>query len=365
VILLNPGPVNLSERVRRALLGADICHREPEFSALQDAVRARLLEVYALDPETWVAVLLSGSGTHVLEAMLASLVPAEGHVLVLENGVYGERMSEIARRHGIRTTPLHFDWGEEIRLERVRQALVSARGLTHLAVVHHETTTGRLNRLAPIAKLCREFRLQLLLDAVSSFGGEAIELDDWGLAACVATANKCLHGVPGLAFAIVRREALASGCCPPRTLALDLVGYLREQDRGGTPFTPAVPAFYALHEALGELADDGGWTRRAARYRELAEKVGRGLAGLGVHPYIPAEESSVVLRSYRLPDSMRYELLHDELRKRGFVIYAGPGALEQQLFRISTMGEITDADIARLLAAFSEILQPSRRAHRA
>jgi len=354
LILLNPGPVTLSARVRRALAAEDLCHREPEFTELQAAVRSRLLSVYGVDVATWAAVILGGSGTLAVEAMLASLVPSVGRLLVLENGVYGERMSEIARRHGIAVTPLHFEAGAEIQLDAVRRALTSGGGFTHVAVVHHETTTGRLNSLAPLGTLCRERGVALLVDAVSSYGAERLDLDGWGIAACAATAHKCLHGALGISFVVVRRDAIERGAEPPRTLYLDLRTWLREQDRGGTPFTPIVPAFQALREALDEHAEAGGWRARGERYGALAERIRAGLAELGIAPWLAPEASSVVLRSYRLPDQITYDSLHDELKKRGFVIYSGQAPLRDQIFRVSTMGEIADRDIDRFLAAFGE-----------
>lgn len=364
MILLNPGPVTLSSRVRRALAADDLCHREPEFSELQAAVRARLLAVYGLDSAAWTTIVLGGSGTLAVEAMLATLVPRDGRLLVLENGAYGERMSEIARRHEIAVAPLRFETGAEIPLEVVRSALRAARRFTHVAVVHHETTTGRLNAIEPLGELCREHGAELLVDAVSSFGAEAVDLDAWNAAACAATAHKCLHGALGISFVVARRAALVAACEPPRSLYLDLRAWAREQERGGTPFTPIVPAFHALREALDELADDGGWRGRHARYRELAERARQGLAAHGVEPWLPPADSSVVLRSYSLPEGLGYDALHDELKKRGFVIYSGQPPLRDQLFRISTMGEICDLDIDRFIAAFGAAVgSQDRRLH--
>ena len=356
MILLNPGPVNLSPRVRRALLEDALCHREPEFAELQNAVRDKLLAVYGLDAARWTAVPVGGSGTLVVEAALTTFVPAGGRLLVLENGVYGQRMSEIARRHGIVAGALQFEAGAEIQLERVQRSLAAGEGFTHVAVVQHETTTGRLNELARLGALCRDHGAELLVDAVSSFGAEPLDLEGWGIAACVASAHKCLHGAAGISFAIARRAALERSCNPPRTLYLDLAGWSREQDRGSTPFTPIVPAFHALREALDELAEAGGWQARHERYLALAERIRVSLAARGIEPWLPAAVSSAVLRSYRLPAGMSYDQLHDGLKKRGFVIYAGQPPLRDRLFRIATMGEISDRDIDRFLASLGELL---------
>lgn len=345
-ILLNPGPVVTSPRVRQALQQPDLCHREPEFFDLQDRIRQRLLDVYALNSADWAAVLLSGSGTSAMEAMLTSLVPQSGHVLVVENGVYGERLSHIAKVHGIEHTAVEHAWDEAVDVDRVSQRLDAIETISHLAVAQHETTTGRLNDVAALAKVCHRRGIQLMIDGVSSFGAEAIEFDDWPVAAVAATANKCLHGIPGLSFVICRRDQLQQ--CAPRTLYLDLNRYFDAQERRGTPFTPAFPAFYALDAALEELFAQGGWKQRHQRYADLAESVRQCLSQAGVKSLLPASESSVVLRSYYLPAGVEYRAWHDYLRHHGFVIYAGQGHFSAEMFRISTMGNITDQDIERL-----------------
>ncbi len=364
MILLNPGPVRLSERVRRALLGPDLCHREPEFGALQERVRRQLLAVYGVDPGSWSPILVAGSGTSAVEAMIASLVPREGFLLVLANGVYGERIESIARVQGIPHRSVRLAWDRPCSSEELARALGTRREVSHLAVVHHETTTGRLNDLESLAEVCRGAGVELLVDAVSSFGAEELDFACPELTAVAGTSNKCLHATPGLGFVIARRSALARGCAPPRTLSLDLLRHHAEQERASTAFTPPIPAFYALCEALRELADGGGRAARRARYVALSERVTSGLRELGIEPYLAAVESSAVLRSYRLPPGLGYEILHDELKKRGFIIYAGQGGLANDVFRISTLGEIADQDIERLLGAFAEIVRAEGRTAR-
>jgi 2-aminoethylphosphonate-pyruvate transaminase len=223
-----------------------------------------------------------------------------------------------------------------------------------LAVVHHETTTGRLNDLRPLADLAEARGVQLLVDGVSSFGAEALPFEHPGLSAVSAAANKCLHGVPGASFVIARRSALAQAVA--RTYYLDLGRLARHQDARGTPFTPSVHAYYALVEALREFAEEGGLAVRQQRYAALAEQVRTGLAALGIDGVIPAGQSSVVLRSYKLPPRITYAALHDFLKTGGFVIYAGQGDLSKSLFRVSTMGNIASADIERLLSRFARFL---------
>ncbi len=353
MLLLNPGPVTLTERVRSALLQPDLCHRESEFFALQDEARERLLRVYDLDPKLWSAVLITGSGTAAVESMMAALVPANGRVLNLENGVYGDRIAQMCAQYGIAHERLIGSWMEPLDLRSIAARLESG-SFTHVAVVHHETTTGRLNDLRPLEDLCRERGLRLLVDAVSSFAAEPIDFADESLTAVAATANKCLHGVPGVSFVIARRTALAAAAS--RTYYLDLGRLARMQDQRNTPFTPAVHAYYALVEALREFADEGGRAARYARYAELAEQVRAGLATLGIESVIAPAQSSVVLRSYRLPAGLPYTKLHDTLKGEGFVIYAGQGDLAKVLFRISTMGRVSSADMSRLLKCVAQSL---------
>lgn len=355
MILLNPGPVTLSPRVRAALITPDLCHREPEFADLQDDIRARLLGVYGLAPEHYAAVLLTGSGTAAVEAMLTSLIPQTGELLVLENGVYGERITRIAEVHHIPHVRVQHAWKAPLDLPRIAEAMERHSGLSHIAMVHHETTTGRLNALADIGALCRAHGLGLLLDAVSSFGAEALDFEGLALTACAATANKCLHGVPGVSFVVLSRPALRSDG-PRRSLYLDLRSYCEAQDRRSTPFTPSVPVFYALREALAELAQEGGRRARHGRYRHLLGIARDGLRALGIEPLFPCEDCSVVLNAFQLPHGIGYTELHDRLKDRGFIIYAGQGDLATTLFRVSAMGAIAVADMERFVDAVREAI---------
>ncbi len=353
-ILLNPGPVSLSDAVRKAVVSVDLCHREPEYSELQDRVREGLLDVYGLDGGDWAPVLLGGSGTTALEAMMASLLPRDARLLVIENGVYGERISRIAEIHGIEHEAIHHGWMEVVDEKQIEAAL-SGGLFSHVAAVHHETTTGRLNDVAALASLCERHGAHLLLDSVSSFGAEAIPFESPALAACAATANKCLHGIPGLCFAIARRSAVEQAVNPPRSLVLHLPLWLEKQDAQSTPFTPSVNGLLALDKALVELERQGGWQARHARYSRMAGQIRRTLGGLGVETMLEPGQSSCALTAYRIPEGMSYDGVHDQLKQWGFVIYAGQGSLVAEMFRISTMGDITRYDMERLLAALQSV----------
>lgn len=356
-ILLNPGPVTLSERVRAALSRPDLCHREPEFAALQNDIRSRLLAVYDLDPKIWTAILLTCSGTGAVEAMVGSLAATNESLVVIENGVYGERISSIATAYRIPHRGVHLDWGARIDADAAA-AFVAEAGATQLAVIHHETTTGRLNALEELAAATARGSTggpRLLIDAVSSFGAEAIDFEGWRIDACAATANKCLHGVPGISFVIVRRALLAAS--RPRGVYFNLATYAAAQDANTTPFTQSVQACYALEEALAEFEDEGGWLARRERYRGFSALVRDGLAALGVEPLLDPGESSCVLSSFRLPHGVTYGTLHDALKADGITIYAGPGDLAKTMFRIAVMGAITADDLHRMLDRCRAVLR--------
>ena len=207
MILLNPGPVTLTHRVKTSLLKGDLCHREPEFGQLQQNIREKLLQVYALDSSTWTSIILTGSGTAAVEALITSLTPKNSNLLILENGVYGERIRKIATASKITNDQIKSGWGESINFGALEKAL-SSQKYSHVALVHHETTTGRLNKLEQILSLCKHYNCKVLLDAVSSFGAEDISFEGGLITGVAATANKCLHGVPGISFVLQIEKTL-------------------------------------------------------------------------------------------------------------------------------------------------------------
>ncbi len=362
--LLSPGPVTLTRRVREALLREDVCHREPEFSALMGELRARLLTVYPQAASDYTAILISGSGTSAVEAMVGSLVPHEGHALVLSNGVYGERMATMLDAQNKTAHVVRADWIDSIDFAAAEETLTNTPEITHVLAVHLETTTGRLNDISRLGDICRRHDVSLLLDCVSSFGGEEIDFENWGLAACAGTSYKCLHGVPGVSFVLARKTCFSKRKTGATSVYLDLFRQYTEQNRNATPFTPAVSLYFALNEALEELVDAGGWRSRRAQYRELTQRLFDGLRGQSIEPLLDIREpASSLLTAYRIPGGSDYSSLHNHLKQAGFVIYAGQGKLAGEMFRIATMGAITATDIEQLLKAFREYWSTRTKPH--
>lgn len=356
-ILLNPGPVNITERVRRAMLREDLCHREPEFAQLALDIKARLTKVYPEAAKDYEAILLTGSGTCAVEAMLSTLVPRDGKALVVTNGVYGERMAAMVTAHGKPLEVVTSQWHEPMNLTEVENRITRDATITHVVAVHHETTTGRLNDVAKLGQFCKRKNVALLLDCVSSFGAETIEFDAWNLEACAATANKCLHGVPGLCFVQVKHSVFDSRPSAAGNVYLDLYPYRKEQQQGYSPFTQAVHVSYALHEALIELEELGGWAARLRHYATLSQRIRQGLQEVGIETLLEDSDYCSMLTSFKLPSSHSYEQIHDALKEAGFVIYAGQGGLKKAIFRIANMGDIQLDDVERLLDCFRRLLQ--------
>lgn len=354
LILLNPGPVTLTARVRNALAAGDWCHREPEFAALICDINLRLTQVHGSLVQDYSAVTLAGSGTSAVEAMLASFAPEHSATLVVANGVYGERMQRMLVAHGKPHRIAEHAWTAGVDLAVIESCLERDPTITHLAIVHHETTTGRLNDIAAVGRLCQRRGLTLLLDAVSSFGAEQIDAAAWNLGALAGTANKCLHGAPGLSFALARNDLWASPALKAGSVYLDLRAYYATQHRDGySPFTLPVQIAFALHEALLEHAEAGGAEARRQLYLARAQRIHAALSASGVTTLLQPEDYSSVLWSYQLPAHRSYAELHAALKAEGFIIYAGQGDLGRQIFRIAHMGDIQEEDLNRLCTALT------------
>ena len=271
-VLLNPGPANTTASVRQALVMPDLCHREPECFEMMRRCREMLVTMAGAGPD-WTAVLFAGSGTAAVEAAVSSAVPDDGGLLVADNGVYGDRIARIARAHGIAADILEYDIWTPVDPADVDRALATHPELSHVAVVHHETTTGILNPVADIAAVAARRGKSVIVDAMSSLFGETLDVTQPGIDFVTASANKCLQGVPGVSFVLARRAALdARAGRAPRSVYLDLHGHYRSQESDNTPFTPSVQVLHAMEQALVELEMEGP-AARVARYAENARVV--------------------------------------------------------------------------------------------
>jgi 2-aminoethylphosphonate-pyruvate transaminase len=358
MILLNPGPVNVSERVRKALLRPDICHREPEFAELLLRIRRKLLQAFVPGAESdYAAIILSGSGTAAVEAALLSSIPLGKRGLVINNGVYGERMANILGLHRLGVSEFRLDWTARPDPERLRLALRQHPEVHAVAMVHHETTTGLINPVKEIAEVVDSQNRVFILDAISALGGEPIDIAGPHIYMVAGTAGKCLQGFPGLSFVLVRKgfmERMKN--YTKRSWYLHLPHYYESEEQGSIPFTPAVQLCYAFEEALDELLEEGV-SGRIQRYHRMAALIRDGMRALGIKPLLPADVQSNTITAYHLPNGLSYQTLHDRLKEHGYVIYAGQGQLQSKIFRVANMGVLTEHDLKEFLSVFQRIVE--------
>lgn len=351
LVLLNPGPVNVSDAVRAAMAGPDWCHREDEAYDLVDETRALLSQCFGLD-RAWSPVLLGGSGTCAVEAMIASCVPQGKKALVVRNGVYGDRMAQMCRAHGVETVDVAAGWFDRPAPDALARSLTPDVGA--LLLVHHETTTGLLNDVAAVGALARSRGVRVLLDSVSGLAGEALDFAHADVVAC--TANKCVQGLPGVAFVLARRDVLeAEAKAPARSVYLHLPTYHARQESRDTPFTPPLQVIMAMRQALTELRDETV-AGRVARYAGYGARFRAGFEAMGLTLSLPPALRSNTITTVKLPPGATYEVLHDALKREGFVIYAGQGDLRRQVFRVANMGNLATDDIDRCLSVLRGLL---------
>ncbi len=360
-ILLTPGPLTTADATRAAM-GRDWGSRDGDFIATSERMRQRL-GTLANAGAGHAVIPLQGAGTYAVEAAIGTLVPREGRLLVLVNGAYGRRAVDIARRLGRSVVALEKPEDEAFGAEAVAEALRADPAVTDVLLVHLETTSGLVNPLAPIAAAVHAAGRRLLLDAMSSFGAIPIDLAETPCAALMASANKCLEGVPGLAFVIAETGHLAAMAGNSASTSLDLqaqhAGFVAN---GQWRFTPPTHVVAALSAALDQLDAEGGVAARGARYRAHMDALVVGMRRLGFEPYLPPELQGPVILTVRDPGGwFRFVSLYDALHAQGIVLY--PGKLTREAsFRIGCIGAITLDDIHRTLDAIGAFVATARAA---
>lgn len=357
-LLLTPGPLSTTATVRAAML-QDSCTWDADYNqGVVEPIRRELVRL-ATGPEyesDYSAVLLQGSGSYVVESVLGSAIGSDECLLIINNGAYGARMGEMARCLGLRHHEL--DCGETTRPEPAAIEAMLARHpeITHLAMVHCETTTGMLNPLEVVAALCQRRGIRLIVDAMSSFGGIPIDMGRLGIEFLISSANKCIQGVPGFGFVIARRAALAACAGRARSVSLDLHAQWQtmEQQGGKWRFTSPTHTVLAFAQALRELDEEGGIEARHQRYSENQRTLVAGMAALGFAPLLPEQWQSPIITAFYSPahPDYRFADFYQRLKAQGFVIY--PGKVSQaDCFRIGNIGDVTPERVRSLLAAMA------------
>jgi 2-aminoethylphosphonate-pyruvate transaminase len=359
-ILLNPGPATTTDTVKLAQVVPDICPREKSFTEIMHRVSKSLVRVVNGD-ERHGAVLFTASGTGGVEALISSVVPESGRLLVVNNGAYGERIYQVARIYYSEERVIHYKipYGGYPDLSAIEGLIRKNPGVTHIAVVHHETTTGMLNPVVDIAKIAHASGIEMIVDAISSYAGIDIDIERDGFDYLVSTSNKNIQGMAGIAFVITSIERLEklSGH-PRRNLYFNLYDqYQSFKKSGQMQFTPAVQVIYALNQALTEFFSETP-ENRYRRYRASFTRLTDGLRSLGFTLFLPPEQQAGLITSIYNPDhpAYRFEAMHDYLYERGYTIYPGKiGGVDT--FRVANIGAIDEADIHYFLIELNRYLE--------
>jgi len=351
--LLTPGPLTTTATVKQAML-VDHCTWDDDYKSITRDIRRRLLAIAGVapaspaDPGTYTTVLLQGSGTYGVEAVLSSVVAETDLLLICANGAYGERMVEICRWNAIPHVVVRTAHNSVPSADAVEAAFADHPGITHVAMVHCETTTGILNEVAPISAVTRAHGATFILDAMSSFGAVPIDLTGWGIDYLISSANKCLQGVPGFVFVIARTAALVATEHIARSLSLNLYAQWQAMEADGKwRFTSPTQVVLAFAQALAEFVEEGGVAVRGARYAENQRVLTAGMSALGFRPWLDRAVQSPIITTFGYPEGVAVDFadMYGWIKERGYAIY--PGKLtEADTFRIGSIGEV-DADDMR------------------
>ncbi|MBF0211044.1 MAG: 2-aminoethylphosphonate--pyruvate transaminase [Desulfamplus sp.] len=357
--LLTPGPLSTSKSVKCAML-QDFCTWDHDYNNLVQDIRNKLTKIATSNSiENYTTILMQGSGTFSVESVISTAIPKNGKLLVLTNGAYGERVASIARCHKIDVAVNDSGELEPPDVSLLIDSLESDPAITHVAVVHCETTTGMLNPIEKIGDVVKNYGKIYIVDAMSSFGGIPLDIANVQADYLISSANKCIQGVPGFGFIIAKKSAIESTQGQARTLSLDMYEQWQEMEskNGKWRFTSPTHTVHAFAQALKELEDEGGVEKRYERYQDNHRTLVHGMRELGFTTLLPDTLQSPIITSFLSPDGdYQFKKFYNDLKTKGFVIYPGKVTV-RDTFRIGNIGDIDSNDILHLLDAVKESLK--------
>jgi 2-aminoethylphosphonate-pyruvate transaminase len=359
-ILLTPGPLSTSKGVRAAML-KDMCTWDDEYKSLIEETRQMLLDVLVPNHNgLYTTVIMQGSGSFGVEAVLGSVIPkTNSGLLVLSSGVYGDRMFQMAQVLGIQSQVYAVGETEIHSLEKLDAILTENPGITHVGFIHCETTTGLLHNIDAIMGVIHKHKKISIADAMSSLGGIPIDIAGLQIDYIVSSFNKCVQGVPGASFIIAKITSLQTCKGNARSMSLDVYDQWNAMNitPGKIRYTSPTHTVRAFHQALVELVEEGGVNARYARYKKNHEVLMRGMTKLGFKTLVQPEFLSPIITSFYAPTEPGYSFdeFYNRLKKEGFVIYPGK-VTHTDAFRIGNIGHIFPEDMERLIAVIEKNL---------
>jgi 2-aminoethylphosphonate-pyruvate transaminase len=355
--LLTPGPLTTSRTVKLALL-ADWGSRDVEFRKLVKEIREELKRIAGCD-ETYECVIMQGSGTFAIEAALGALAPTKRKkTLVVANGAYGERAVQILERIGRAHERVSKTDTTQLAPEHFTRQLEEDRNISHVWLIHCETTSGIVNPLSDLAQAVKSRGRIFMVDAMSSFGALDLNMVRDGIDVMVSSSNKCIEGIPGFSYVLVKKDLLVASEGQSHSVVLDLFEQWKGLEASGQfRFTPPTHALVAFRQALRELDDEGGAPTRLKRYQRNADALLKGMTEIGITPLLSANESGPIIQTFLTPrdTNFKFEVFYEALRARGFAIY--PGKLtKRDSFRIGTIGHLDEQVMLRAVSAIKAVL---------
>ena len=354
--LLTPGPLTTSRTVKEEMM-VDHCTWDNDYKQITQKIREELLELAHVSPEEYTAVLMQGSGTFGVESAITSSVGKDGKILILSNGAYGERQEDICTHAGLKYRIEHFHYNEVPDAAVVEEILKEDPEITHVSMVHSETTSGILNDIESVGKVAKAYGKVFIVDAMSSFAGVEIPVSEWGIDFIISSANKCIQGVPGFSFIICRLDELKKCEGKAVSLSLDLYDQWKGMFDGKWRFTSPTHVVLAFQKALEEMKEEGGIPARNKRYVENEKLLVEEMGKLGYKTYIDAEHQGPIITTFFYPEDCNYTFkeMYEFIKARGYAIYPGK-VTEAETFRIGNIGEIYQEDIEKLISIYKEFL---------
>jgi len=356
--LFTPGPLNTKLSVKEAMLH-DMGSRDKEFLEIVKEIRSELLKIAGVTrKEGYDSVLMQGSGTFGVESVISTVIPSDGHLLLITNGSYGDRMRQMSQVYGIKTTALSYKENIVPPFQDVEDTLKNDDSITHVAIVHCETTTGIFNDIKSIGQVVHNYNKIFIVDAMSSFGAVPIDMKAVDIDFLISSSNKCIEGVPGFSFVIFKTDTLNSCKSNARTISLDLYSQWIEMRKNNQfRFTPPIQSILAFRKAIEELKVEGGILKRSKRYQQNYNRLIEGTKTIGLETYLDKKDQGYIITSFLFPKhpNFNFTLFYEKLHNRGQVIYQGKLS-ETDCFRIGIIGQLYLEDINRLLDAIREVL---------
>lgn len=360
--LLTPGPLTTTETVKKEMM-FDHCTWDDDYKQITQQIRRKLLNLAHVSPETYTCVLMQGSGTFGVESVITSSVGETDCLLICANGAYGQRMADIARHGKISYLLYQEEYDQIPSASHVREILQDHPEITHVSMVHSETTSGILNDIASVAEVVKGAGKTFIVDAMSSFGGVDIPVEDLGIDFIISSANKCIQGVPGFSFIICRRDSLMACKGKARSLSLDLYDQWETMEKDGKwRFTSPTHTVLAFAQALREMEAEGGIPARSRRYASNNRLLIQKMQELGIRTYIGREHQGPIITTFLYPDNCHFsfEEMYEYIKERGYAIYPGK-VTDADTFRIGNIGEIYQEDILKLTGIIREFLQRQQK----